>query len=375
MRVKRGRPAAGRRVPGAPLNPLESQLSYPWPAPPAGGETLALRPGVHWLRMPLPFALDHINLWLLADEIDGVAGFTAIDCGITSDDTQAAWERLFDSVFEGRPLLRVLATHFHPDHLGLAHWLVAGGERRRWQAPLWMSATEYAYGRFLSAGSGEGGADAAEHFRRHGLSDPGQLAALRARGGGHYRKMVPAVPRAYHRIVDGDQIAIGRAGARRVFRAIVGYGHAPEHVSLYCAEDRLLVAGDMVLPRISTNVSVFDLEPEANPLPRYLRSLDQYLMLPADTLVLPSHGLPFVGLHQRVAQQHGHHEARLAEVYEACATPRTAADIVPLLFKRELDLHQTSFALGESLAHLHALWYEGRLQRRLADGVYTFAQA
>jgi glyoxylase-like metal-dependent hydrolase (beta-lactamase superfamily II) len=130
----------------------------------------------------------------------------------------------------------------------------------------------------------------------------------------------------------------------------------------------------MVLPRISTNVSVFDLEPEANPLPRYLRSLDQYLMLPAETLVLPSHGRPFVGLHQRVAQQHGHHEARLAEVHEACATPQTAADIVPVLFKRELDLHQTSFALGESLAHLHALWYEGRLVRRLADGVYTFAQ-
>jgi glyoxylase-like metal-dependent hydrolase (beta-lactamase superfamily II) len=349
-------------------------LTYPWPAAPASGEALALRPGLHWLRMPLPFALDHINLWLLEDEIDGVAGFTAIDCGITSDDTRAAWERLFDTVFEGRPLLRVLATHFHPDHLGLAHWLAAGGERRRWQAPLWMSATEYAYGRFLSAGSSEGGADAAEHFRRHGLSDPELLAAMRARGGGHYRKLVPAVPRAYRRIVDGDQIAIGRAGARRVFRVIVGYGHAPEHVSLYSAEDRLLVSGDMVLPRISTNVSVFDLEPEANPLPRYLRSLDQYLMLPAETLVLPSHGRPFVGLHQRVAQQHGHHEARLAEVHEACATPQTAADIVPVLFKRELDLHQTSFALGESLAHLHALWYEGRLVRRLADGVYTFAQ-
>jgi glyoxylase-like metal-dependent hydrolase (beta-lactamase superfamily II) len=131
----------------------------------------------------------------------------------------------------------------------------------------------------------------------------------------------------------------------------------------------------MVLPRISTNVSVFDLEPEANPLPRYLRSLDHYLMLPADTLVLPSHGKPFIGLHRRVAQQHAHHQARLAEVYAACAKPQTAAQIVPVLFKRELDLHQTTFALGEAIAHLHALWYEGRLKRIDDGGVWRFVQA
>jgi len=392
------------------MNPHEHQLAYPWSEVPAAGTVTTLRPGVHWLRMPLPFALDHINLWLLEDEIEGVAGFTIIDCGITSDETMAAWERIFDTVLDGAPVLRVIATHFHPDHLGLAHWLTRGGARQRWQARLWMTATEYAYGRFLSAGSDDTSGDgAAAHFRRHGLSDPAALAQVRARGGGYYPKLVPAVPGSYRRLSDRDEIAIGRTagraagraagrtagstadpsggrtadpgahrpedgpGAKRIFRVIVGHGHAPEHVSLWCEEERLLISGDMVLPRISTNVSVFDLEPEADPLPRYLQSLDRYAALPADTLVLPSHGKPFIGLHERIAQQHAHHRERLAEVLAACAQPCTAAQIVPVLFRRELDLHQLTFALGESLAHLHALWHGGRLQRLLGDdGVYRF---
>jgi glyoxylase-like metal-dependent hydrolase (beta-lactamase superfamily II) len=172
--------------------------------------------------------------------------------------------------------------------------------------------------------------------------------------------------------MDGDEVAIGPAHRKRVFRNIVGYGHSPEHVSLYCDEDRLLIAGDMVLPRISTNVSVFDVEPEGNPLPRYLHSLDRLLLLPADTLVLPSHGKPFTGLHQRIAQQHAHHRERLAEVLAACAAPQTAATIVPVLFKRKLDLHQTTFALGESLAHLHALWYDGMVERVERNGAFEF---
>jgi glyoxylase-like metal-dependent hydrolase (beta-lactamase superfamily II) len=362
------------------VNPAESELAYPWPDVPATGTTIALRPGLHWLRMPLPFALDHINLWLLDDEfeVDGRMrrGYTVIDCGITSADTQAAWERLFDTQFEGRPLLRVIATHYHPDHLGLAHWLTSGGARGRWQAPLWMTATEYAFGRFLSLGGGpDAGETASAHFQRNGLSDPAQLEMVRARAGGYYPQLVPRVPRSYRRIADGDRIAIGVGAQRRVFRVIVGFGHAPEHASLYCEEDRLLVSGDMVLPRISTNVGVYDIEPDADPLPRYLHSLDRLLALPQDTLVLPSHGRPFVGLHRRVAQQHAHHAARLAEVLQACTRPCSAADIVPVLFRRELDLHQLTFALAESLAHLHALWHEGRLARVAgADGVFRFVR-
>jgi len=359
------------------MNPLEHELAYPWPDVPALGGAVALRPGFFWLRMRLPFALDHINLWLLEDEIDGVPGFTIVDCGISSPETRAAWEQIFDAVFDGRPLLRLIATHFHPDHLGLSQWLADGGEKRRWTAPLWMSATEWTIGRLLSQNTGatgdESGERAAAHFARHGLTDPESLAKVRARGSGHYAKLVPAVPPSYRRLMAGQSIAIGPRGAKRVFEVIVGHGHAPEHVSLFCSEDRLLISGDMVLPRISTNVSVFDAEPEGNPLPQYLHSLDHYLQLPEDTLVLPSHGRPFTGLHRRVAQQHLHHQARLDEVYAACDRPASAADILPVLFKRELDLHQTTFALGESLAHLHALWFDGRLRREVDHrGVYRF---
>lgn len=358
------------------MNPDEHELHYPWAEAPAPGAWTTLRPGVHWVRMPLPFALDHINLWALEDEIDGRAGFTIVDSGIASDATKTAWERIFDGLFAGRPLLRQVCTHFHPDHFGLAHWLTRGGERARWQAPLWMTATEYAVGRLLSAGGGDtSGEGAAQHFRRNGLADEEALAKVRARGAGYYPKLVPAVPPSYRRLQDGDEIAIGPAHAKRIFRVRVGFGHSPEHASLHCADDRLLIAGDMVLPRISTNVSVFEIEPEGNPLPRYLHSLDELLVLPADTLVLPSHGRPFTGLHRRVAQQHAHHRARLAEVLAACATPQTAASIVPVLFKRTLDLHQTTFALGESLAHLHALWADGAVTRTERDGVLYFQAA
>jgi glyoxylase-like metal-dependent hydrolase (beta-lactamase superfamily II) len=357
------------------VNPHESELSYPHADTPATGTWITLRPGLHWLRMPLPFALDHINLWVLDDEIDGRTGYTLIDCGITSDETKRAWELLFGSLFAGKPLLRVICTHFHPDHFGLAHWLTVGGDAKRWVAPLSMTATEYAFGRFLSAGRGDNisGGSAARHFERNGLSDPDALQQVRARGSGYYPALVPAVPPSFNRLHDGDEIAIGLSLAKRIFRIIVGFGHAPEHAMLYCEDEHLLIAGDMVLPRISTNVSVFDLEPDADPLPRYLRSLDHLLLLPADTLVLPSHGRPFIGLHQRIGQQHRHHAERLDEVLAACGTPQTATSIVPVLFKRQLDLHQMTFALGEALAHLHALWYEGKVERRDDGGIYRFS--
>ena len=365
------------------MNPNEAQLQYPWvDAIPSTGTVMTLRPGVHWLRMPLPFALDHINLWLLDDEIDGVRGWTVIDCGVATEATRSAWEQLFDGVFADRPLLRVIATHYHPDHLGNADWLCRGGERGRWQAQLWMSATEYAYGRFLSQGGGDvDGAASVAHFGSHGLQDEGSLRMVRARSGKYFPSLVPAVPPGFRRISDGDEIAIGARGGKRIFRILVGSGHSPEHVSLFSggslgAETPLLVAGDMVLPRISTNVSVWDIEPDGDPLPRYLHSLDRLLTLPQNTLVLPSHGKPFVGLHTRIAQQHAHHDERLSEVEAACTEPRSAADIVPVLFKRTLDMHQMTFAIGESIAHLHALWHQGRLSRRRdADGVIRFQQA
>jgi glyoxylase-like metal-dependent hydrolase (beta-lactamase superfamily II) len=348
------------------MNLLEQRLQYPFAdALPEPGGSMEVAPGVRWLRMALPFQLNHINLWLLADEIDGRKGWTVVDCCISRDESKALWEQIFATQLQGLPILRVIVTHMHPDHIGLAYWLC-----ERWNAPLWISATDYGAARLASQSTtGFGGAAAADFFASHGLTDAESLEKIRARSN-YYPGMVPDVPRRFRRMQDGDLIAIGG----REWRCISGHGHAPEHIALYCDALHVLISGDMMLPRISTNVSVYDVEPESNPLKQFLDSIDKFGALPEDTLVLPSHGKPFRGLHERIRQLHEHHDERLAEVIEACGVrPQSAADVLPVLFKRALDLHQTTFAMGESVAHLHALWFEGRLKRlRGDDGVWRF---
>jgi glyoxylase-like metal-dependent hydrolase (beta-lactamase superfamily II) len=352
------------------MNPLEHALSYPLAdAVPPDGRRIEVAPGVHWLRMPLPFALDHINLWLLRDTFRGRDGWTVIDCGVATDTLRALWERAFVEELDGLPIVRVLCTHTHPDHVGLARMLTD-----RFEAPLWMTLGEYAMGRILSVQMpGADPQSAYAHYRRHGMPDGPQLEALAQRGRKHFPSLVPSMPLSFRRLVDDEAVGIGG----RTWRVIVGTGHSPEHAALHCAEDRLLVSGDMVLPRISTNVSVFDLEPEADSLTWYLRSLERFAPCADDTLVLPSHGRPFRGVHERIAQLRAHHDDRLAAVLAACRErPLHAVDAVQVIFGREFDAHQMMFALGESLAHLHALWYSGVLVRQSGDdGVVRFAAA
>jgi len=347
------------------MNPLESQLAYPFgdTIPPLG-TVHDIAPGLRWLRMPLPFALDHINLWLLDDRVEGRDGLALVDCGASTEATRAAWEQLFDGAMAGQPLLRVFATHCHPDHVGLSGWLCD-----RFRVPFWTSAAEFGFARMMAAAlPGVDGPSAIPHFRKHGLVDPDMLEQMQSRRN-YYPSLVPAVPPAYTRLQDGQRVRIGG----REWRVITGFGHSPEHVSLYAEEGKILISGDMVLPRISTNVSVFAVEPEGDPLAQYLSSLDKFADLPDDTLVLPSHGKPFRGLHVRIQQLRAHHAARLEEVRAACVEPRSAVDIVPLMFRRQLDAHQLSFAVGEALAHLHTLWYAGILDRVTSDdGVIRF---
>lgn len=349
------------------MNELESQLHYPLgEAMPTSGTTLEVAPGVRWIRMVLPFALNHINLWLLRDEIDGRHGWTIVDCCISRDESRAQWEQIFATQLEGLPILRVVVTHMHPDHIGLADWLCT-----RWNVRLWISATDYNVARLGSLGaSGFGGDAAAEYFASHGLNDPASVDQIKARSG-YFPSLVPSVPAQYRRMADRDLLTIGG----RQWRCISGYGHAPEHIALYCDTLRILIGGDMMLPRISTNVSVYEVEPEANSLKLFLDSIDRFRELPEDTLTLPSHGKPFTGLHIRIGQLHDHHRDRLAEVMQACADkPHSAFDILPVMFRRPLDLHQKTFAMGEAIAHLHALWYEGKLVRNCdAGGVYRFS--
>ncbi|MDE2607011.1 MAG: MBL fold metallo-hydrolase [Burkholderiales bacterium] len=356
------------------MNLLERELQYPLgDTLPAPGATLELAPGVRWIRMALPFALDHINLWLLRDRLDGREGWTVVDCCIDREESRAQWEQVFANELEGLPVLRVVVTHMHPDHLGLAHWLC-----ERWSTPqhecrLWISATDYHAARLaVQTTTAFGGEGAARFFASHGLTDPESLEKIRGRAS-YFPSLVPALPPRYRRMQDGDLLSIGGRG----WRCISGYGHAPEHIALYCEDVDVLISGDMVLPRISTNVSVYEMEPEANSLALFLTSIDKFRPLPGDTLVLPSHGKPFRGLHTRIRQLHEHHRERLDEVLAASRQqPVSAADVLPILFKRKLDLHQTTFAMGESVAHLHALWHAGKMRRtKEADGVWRFAPA
>ncbi len=353
------------------MNLLEQQLHYPLgDTLPDSGTALEVAPGIRWIRMDLPFALNHINLWLLRDKIDGQAGWTIVDCCIDRDASKAQWEVIFANQLEGLPVLRVVVTHMHPDHIGLAHWLC-----ERWNVRLWISATDFNTARLAcTSTTGFGGDKTAQFFASHGLVDPDSLTQIRARTG-YYASMVPDVPRSFTRLMDGMALRIGG----RHWRCISGYGHAPEHIALYCDDASLpaplLISGDMVLPRISTNISVTDVEPESDPLALFLTSIDRFKVLATNTLTLPSHGKPFEGLHTRIQQLQDHHRDRLDEVMAACTTsPCSAVDILPVMFKRTLDLHQTTFAMGEAIAHLHLLWFEDLLQRHVgADGIYRFS--
>jgi glyoxylase-like metal-dependent hydrolase (beta-lactamase superfamily II) len=336
---------------------VNAPITYLHETSPAAGVALAVAPGIEWLCMPLPFALNHINLWLLADG----AGHAAVDTGFGLEPIKEAWK----SALVGRQLTRCIVTHCHPDHLGLAAWL-----EQETGAGLWISQGDYlAAHMIVEQIAGYSIAVMVEFFRQHGL-DQARIDGLIARGNG-YKKGVPAIPATYQRLFHDQQLTIGAHD----WRTIVGYGHAPEHMSLYCAELGVLISGDMLLPRISTNISVMASNPLGDPLGLFLASIDRFRELPADTLVLPSHGRPFRGLHARVEQLHAHHAERCGVLLDACrAEPKSAADLIGVLFGRELpDPHQTMFAMGEAIAHLNYLEHAGKLRRIEENGLTRYA--
>jgi glyoxylase-like metal-dependent hydrolase (beta-lactamase superfamily II) len=338
-------------------SPAAEPLEFPFDTPPPPGEAREIAPGVLWLRMPLPFALDHINLWLLREK----DGWALVDCGLGDAATRRIWERHFAGTMGGLPLTRILATHYHPDHIGNAAWLAD-----RFGCAVTMTLPEYLTAHAVrTAYAGHAPADMSMLFLRHGISDE-HGHAINARGN-RYAMGVPGLPHSFRRVLDGDLLRMGPAE----WQVIEGFGHSPEHASLHSAGLGLLISGDMLLPRISTNITVWASEPDADPLRRFLKSIAGFRALPPRTLVLPSHGLPFRGIDARVGQLEAHHAARLAELRDAVAASRDgacAADVVPVLFRRELDLQQRFFAMGEAIAHLNRLWHAGTLARSVADG-------
>lgn len=340
----------------APARP-GSNLDYPFAARPELGQTIELAPGVHWVRMRLPMQLNHINLWLLEDG----DGWTVVDTGINDQVTADAWKTLFAGAMGGRPIKRVIVTHLHPDHVGLAGWLV-----RRFGVELWMSRTDYLLCRNLVADTGqEAPVEGVRFYRAAGFPDQA-LEDYKTRFGG-FGKGVYKLPNAYRRIEEGERIAIGK----RVWEIVVGRGHAPEHACLWCREENLFISGDQVLPRISSNVSLFPTEPEADPLKDWLDSCAKLkALLPEDILVLPSHNEPFRGVKLRLQDLIDGHEQNMDKLVALCAEPKRAVDVFPALFRSRITSGNFGMATGESLAHLNCLRARGLIERHAdSDGV------
>ncbi|MBV0934698.1 MBL fold metallo-hydrolase [Marinobacterium weihaiense] len=324
-------------------------LQYPLEAPSPEGEMVEVAPGLFWARLPMPMALDHINVYLLDDG----DGWYLVDTGLNTDESRACWQQLA-ARFEGRPLKGVICTHFHYDHAGLASWLM-----KTFEAPLYMTHGEYFTMRALASSHAVVSEDTQRDFFHHAGTPTEKFEAMLAT---HRRDpFMPEFPPSFIRLRGGDELQIGG----RRWQVVIGEGHSPEHACLYAAEDALLLAGDQVLPAISSNVLVSDVEPESNPLQLWLASLDRLRTLAADTLVMPAHGLVFRGLHARVDQLHAHH-ARQLEVVMGLARQGeafTAWEAMNGLFEREIKPYELMLALGETLAHLNYLCRQGRLLR------------
>jgi glyoxylase-like metal-dependent hydrolase (beta-lactamase superfamily II) len=329
--------------------PDTSALAFPVSEPPAPGEAIEIAPGILWARIPLPFRLNHINVYL----IDDGRGWAVLDTGIGNDATKAVWDELLAGPLAGRPLTRLIVTHFHPDHIGLAGWLC-----ERFSLPLLTSQTSYLSCANISLRPGALDAKPYRDFYlRHGL-DAATTQRVATQGHG-YLKMVSGLPPTFLRLVAGDTVAIGG----RTFQVLTGNGHAPEQVMLYCPAANVFLAADQVLAKITPNISVWAVDPDGDPLGLYVRSLAELTAaIPADALVLPGHQLPFYGLHRRSSELIAHHEVRCAAIAAACReAPRSAAELVPVLFSRELDPHQMSFAFSEVQAHINFMLRRGEL--------------
>lgn len=332
-------------------------IHHPWPEAPPPGEIIEVADGVFWLRMPLPIALDHINLFLIADGDDWVL----VDTGFGTDETCDLWRRIFDGPAADRKPGRLICTHHHPDHFGQAGWLT-----RTYGIPCLMAEKEWLVGTLLARMSNERFAEGQDAFYvENGVPADvrGRLHAI----GNEYRNRIVDPPSRFQRLRDGDALTIGG----RAWHILALEGHSEELTGLYCPELRVLIPGDQVLPRISPNISVHWFKDGTEPLADYLDSLDRLAeMLPADTLVLPAHKLPFYGVQTRIAELQAHHAARLQGLEDALIAggAQDAWQLMPAIFPRAIEDEHVMFALGESVAHLAHLAAEGRAARVIRDG-------
>jgi glyoxylase-like metal-dependent hydrolase (beta-lactamase superfamily II) len=340
-------------------------LVFPFTDKPADGQGIQVAESIEWFRLSLPFALDHVNSWLLGEAGDQVL----VDTGVANEETRALWRKNLSPLASDEsapPVETLLITHFHPDHMGLAGWFQQSGSR------LLGTKVETEFSRLLWHIEDQEYADFyADWYSRNGI--PESTIATVRKNANTYKKLIhrPPAKEAWTLLEEGERVVLGG----HEYEVMIGRGHAPYMIMLYRAADHVLIAADQVLPSITPNVSVMPREVDSNPLKSFLDSLLRLRELPEDTLVLPSHGDPFRGLWVKLDALAAHHDQRLEEVLGACGRRQSAFDLFGVLFRRELDAQQTSFALGESLAHLHFLEARGELRREVADGVVYFIRA
>ncbi|HYC75611.1 MBL fold metallo-hydrolase [Brevundimonas sp.] len=332
-------------------------LIYPFGPPPGSGEAVEVAPDILWMRLAMPIALNHINVYAVRDG----EGWALVDTGLDLAATREEWERLLTGPLEDRPVTRVICTHMHPDHIGLAGWLCA-----RFEAPLEMARLEYVTARMLLADTGQAAPEEGAVFYRAAGWDDAQVEGYRT-GYGQFGRFVSPMPAGFARMREGGRVWIGGQD----WRVVVGEGHSPEHACLWREADGIVLGGDQILPKISSNVSVWPTEPDADPLGDWLASLKRMkTVFPDEVLVLPSHGEPFRGVQARLEALIRGHLAALKRLERTLRTPCRAVDVFPALFARPVGDGVRSMATGESVAHLNYLLHRGRASRsRDADGV------
>lgn len=338
-------------------------LRYPWSRVPEEGEAIEVAEGVLWMRLPLPMKLDHVNVYALDDG----AGWTVIDTGFASRRGKAIWRALMAGPLQGKPVTRVVVTHHHPDHIGLAGWF-----QRDFGAELVTTRTAWLFARMLTLDEQPLPSPETIAFYQSAGMDAEVLETRKTERPFNFADVVEPLPLGFSRIAQGDRINIGG----RLWDVHVGNGHAPEQATLWSRDDNLVLAGDQILPSISPNIGVYATEPMADPVGDWLESCERFAGLARpDHLVLGGHKLPFSGLPFRMRQLIDNHHGALARLLEHLGTPRAAGECFAPLFKRSIGEAEYGLALVEAVAHISHLHQAGLVTRaRREDGAWVYAR-